>query len=179
MANHKGMEKATFAAGCFWGVEAGFRKIPGVISTTVGYTGGTHDNPSYEDVCSGRTGHAEVVQATFDPAQISYGDLLDVFWECHDPTTPNRQGPDVGTQYRSVIFYLDDNQKTIATESKNGADESGYWPDPIVTEVIEINNYSNAEDYHHNYYNDNPNQPYCIFVIKPKLDKLEKQGIIE
>ncbi|SVB84200.1 uncharacterized protein METZ01_LOCUS237054, partial [marine metagenome] len=111
--------------------------------------------------------------------QITYEQILNVFWQAHDPTTLNRQGNDVGTQYRSVIFYHDDNQKTIATESKKDADDSSYWQDPIVTDVIEINKYSDAEDYHHNYYKDNPNQPYCIFVIKPKLDKLEKKGIIE
>ena len=151
MANHKGMEKATFAAGCFWGVEAGFRKIPGVISTAVGYTGGTHDNPSYEDVCSGRTGHAEVVQATFDPAQISYGDLLDVFWECHDPTTPNRQGPDVGTQYRSAIFFHDAAQEQAGRASLEMSQSSGSFASPIVTEITSATTFHMAEDYHQQY----------------------------
>ena len=151
MANHKGMEKATFAAGCFWGVEAGFRKIPGVISTAVGYTGGTHDNPGYEDVCSGCTGHAEAVQVTFDPAQISYGDLLDVFWECHDPTTPNRQGPDVGTQYRSAIFFHDAAQEQAARASLEMAQSSGSFASPIVTEITSATTFHMAEDYHQQY----------------------------
>ena len=173
------MKTATLGGGCFWCIEAVYQRVDGVLSVRPGYAGGHVKNPTYKEICTGQTGHAEVARIEFDPAQITYEQILNVFWQAHDPTTLNRQGNDVGTQYRSVIFYHDDNQKTIATESKNGADESGYWPDPIVTEVIEINNYSNAEDYHHNYYKDNPNQPYCIFVIKPKLDKLEKKGIIE
>ena len=173
------METATLGGGCFWCIEVVYQRVDGVLSVKPGYAGGHVKNPTYKEICTGQTGHAEVARIEFDPAQITYEQILNVFWQAHDPTTLNRQGNDVGTQYRSVIFYHDDNQKTIATESKKDADDSSYWPDPIVTEIIELNNYSDAEDYHHNYYKDNPNQPYCIFVIKPKLDKLEKKGIIE
>ena len=145
------MEKATFAAGCFWGIEAGFRKIPGVISAAVGYTGGSHDNPSYEDVCTGRTGHAEAVEVTFDPTVVSYTDLLDVFWVCHDPTTSNRQGPDVGTQYRSAIFFHDTAQEQAAKASLESAQDSGRFSSPIVTEIIPATTFHMAEDYHQRY----------------------------
>jgi len=152
MADRKeGMEKATFAAGCFWGIEAGFRKIPGVTSTAVGYSGGTHDNPGYEEVCSGRTGHAEAVEVTFDPSAVSYADLLDIFWECHDPTTPNRQGPDVGTQYRSAIFFHDAAQEQAARASLEAAQNSGRFPGPIVTEITPAATFHMAEDYHQQY----------------------------
>ena len=172
-------ETATLGGGCFWCVEAVYQHVEGVLSVKPGYAGGHVKNPTYKEICTGQTGHAEVAQIEFDPAQVTYEQILNVFWQAHDPTTLNRQGNDTGPQYRSVIFYHSDNQKQVAEKSKNGADESNYWPDSIVTQITLLDNYSDAEDYHHNYYNDNPNQPYCVFVIKPKLDKLEKQGIIE
>lgn len=143
--------KATFGAGCFWGVEAAYRQIPGVLSTAVGYLGGTLENPTYHDVCSGRTGHAEVVQVDYDPSRLTYDDLLTVFWENHDPTTLNRQGPDVGTQYRSAIFYHDDEQKQAAIKSKEERDRSGRYRRPIVTEITPATEFYMAEDYHQQY----------------------------
>lgn len=145
------MEKATFAAGCFWGVEAGFRKIDGVVSTEVGYMGGTLENPSYEDVCSGQTGHAEVVQLRYDPDRVSYGELLEAFWAMHDPTTLNRQGPDVGTQYRSVIFFHDEAQRAEAAASKERLEAAGRYRRPIVTEIAPAGPFYRAEDYHQQY----------------------------
>lgn len=143
--------KATFGAGCFWGVEAAYRQIPGVLSTSVGYLGGTMENPTYRDVCTGRTGHAEVVQVTYDPSRVTYDDLLTVFWENHDPTTLNRQGPDIGTQYRSAIFYHDEEQKKAAESSKEERDRSGRYRRPIVTEITPATAYYEAEDYHQQY----------------------------
>jgi len=172
-------ELATLGGGCFWCVEAVYQRVDGVLSVKPGYAGGHVDNPSYRDVCSGKTGHAEVAKIEFDPDQISYQQILNVFWQAHDPTTLNKQGADVGTQYRSVIFYHSEEQKSLAENSKIEADQSEYWPNPIVTEITEINNYSDAEDNHDNYYKENPYQPYCLYVIKPKLDKLEKKGIID
>ena len=172
-------ELATLGGGCFWCVEAVYQRVDGVLSVKPGYAGGHVDNPSYRDVCSGKTGHAEVAKIEFDPDHISYQQILNVFWQAHDPTTLNKQGADVGTQYRSVIFYHSEEQKTFAENSKIEVDQSEYWPNPIVTEITKINNYSDAEDNHDNYYQDNPYQPYCQFVIKPKLDKLEKKGIID
>ena len=154
MENDKKMEKtniATFGAGCFWGVEAAYRQLPGVLSTRVGYLGGTMENPTYRDVCSGRTGHAEVVEVTYDPARLTYDDLLTVFWENHDPTTLNRQGPDVGEQYRSAIFYHDDEQKAAAEASKAERDRSGKYRRPIVTEITPASTFYEAEDYHQQY----------------------------
>jgi peptide-methionine (S)-S-oxide reductase len=154
MENDKTMEKTnigTFGAGCFWGVEAAYRQLPGVLSTRVGYLGGTMENPTYRDVCSGRTGHAEVVEVTYDPTRLSYDDLLTVFWENHDPTTLNRQGPDVGEQYRSAIFYHDDEQKGAAEASKAGRDKSGRYRRPIVTEITPASAFYEAEDYHQQY----------------------------
>lgn len=144
------MKKATFGAGCFWGVEAAFRKLKGVLSVTSGYAGGTHPNPTYEEVCTGRTGHAEVVQIEYDPGQVSYEDLLGLFWEIHDPTTLNRQGPDVGTQYRSAIFFHDDAQEVQARKSKEVS--SGRFGRPIVTEVAPAEAFYPAEDYHQRYF---------------------------
>ena len=172
-------ELATLGGGCFWCVEAVYQRVDGVLSVKPGYAGGHVDNPGYKDVCSGKTGHAEVAKIEYDPDQISYQQILNVFWQAHDPTTLNKQGADVGTQYRSVIFYHSEEQKTLAENSKIEADQSEYWPNPIVTEITKINNYSDAEDNHDNYYQDNPYQPYCQFVIKPKLDKLKKKGIID
>ena len=145
------MEKATFGAGCFWGVEAAFRKVRGVRSTTVGYAGGTLDNPTYEDVCTGTTGHAEAVQVEYDPSEISYNGLLEVFWSCHDPTTPNRQGPDVGTQYRSVIFFHTPEQQAAANASKERIEQSGRYHRPIVTEISPASPFYRAEEYHQQY----------------------------
>jgi peptide-methionine (S)-S-oxide reductase len=144
-------EKATFAAGCFWGVEAAFRQVPGVLDAAVGYSGGGFPNPTYEDVCTGRTGHAESVQVEFDPARVSYDQLLDVFWENHDPTTVNRQGPDVGTQYRSVIFVEGPEQEKAAKESKERLEKSGRFRRPIVTEIAPAQPFWRAEDYHQRY----------------------------
>jgi peptide-methionine (S)-S-oxide reductase len=145
------MEKATFGAGCFWGVEAAFRQVKGVLSTAVGYMGGSLRDPSYQDVCTDRTGHAEVVQVEFDPAQVSYDDLLRVFWENHDPTTLNRQGPDVGTQYRSVIFYHTPAQEAAAKASKDALARSGAYKRPIVTEIVPAAEFWRAEEYHQQY----------------------------
>ncbi|MBA4493216.1 peptide-methionine (S)-S-oxide reductase MsrA [Paenactinomyces guangxiensis] len=145
------MAIATFGAGCFWGVEETFRKVPGVKNTAVGYMGGTTVNPTYEDVCTDKTGHAEVVQVEYDPAEVSYEDLLDVFWNNHNPTTLNRQGPDVGTQYRSVIFYHTPEQKELAEASKKKMDQSGKWKNPIVTEITPAASFYRAEEYHQRY----------------------------
>ena len=145
------MEKATFGGGCFWGVEAVFRRIPGVVSTAVGYMGGTLKNPTYEDVCTDKTGHAEVVQVEYDPARVSYEELLKVFWENHDPTTPNRQGPDVGTQYRSVIFFHSPEQEAAARAAKEKLARAGTYPRPMVTEIVPAAEFWRAEEYHQQY----------------------------
>ena len=172
-------EIATLGGGCFWCVEAVFQRIEGVLSVRPGYAGGDIKNPTYKQICTGNTGHAEVAKIEFDPSKITYSQILNVFWQSHDPTTLNRQGNDVGTQYRSVIFFHDESQEKIARKSKIEANNSGYWDNDIVTEVTLLYNYFDAEEYHDNYYNNNPNQPYCLFVIKPKLDKLEKQGLFD
>jgi len=148
---NKNMEKATFAAGCFWGVEATFRQIKGVISTSVGYTGGTMKDPSYSDVCTGETGHAEAVEVVYDPSKVSYDRLLDVFWENHNPTTPNRQGPDVGNQYRSAIFYHTPAQKKAAELSMEKLEKSGQYKRPIVTQIVPASKFYMAEEYHQQY----------------------------
>jgi peptide-methionine (S)-S-oxide reductase len=169
-----GMARATFAGGCFWCTEAVFLQLEGVQSVVSGYTGGSVKNPTYEDVCTGRTGHAEAIQIIYDPAMISYEDLLDVFWQTHDPTTLNRQGNDVGTQYRSAIFYHNDEQKEIAQRSKKKLDESGKLASPIVTEIVPFKEFYRAEGYHQNYFENNSWQPYCRAVIPPKMAKLKK-----
>lgn len=168
------LETATFGAGCFWCVEAVFLQLEGVHKVISGYTGGTTENPDYRSICTGTTGHAEVVQIEFDTDIISFKDLLDVFWHTHDPTTLNRQGNDTGTQYRSAIFYHSDSQRNIAEESKTETDKSKLWNDPIVTEITPIDVFYPAEDYHQNYFELNPAQPYCQFVIHPKMKKLTK-----
>jgi peptide-methionine (S)-S-oxide reductase len=145
------MERATFAAGCFWGVEADFRAIDGVTDVLVGYTGGSTPNPTYQQVCSDRTGHAEAVEVTFDPARVSFEQLLAAFWEMHDPTTPNRQGPDVGSQYRSAIFYHSEAQKAAAEASKAALERSGRYKGPVVTEIVPASTFWRAEDYHQQY----------------------------
>jgi peptide-methionine (S)-S-oxide reductase len=168
-------ETATLGGGCFWCVEAVFQDLKGVQQVVSGYTGGTVDNPTYQQVCTGATGHAEVVQITFDPQIISFEDILYVFWRTHDPTTLNRQGADVGTQYRSVIFYHNEEQKAIAEKSKRETNASGLWPNPIVTEIAPLHNFYEAEAYHQNYYRINPYQPYCQMVIDPKVQKFRKE----
>jgi peptide-methionine (S)-S-oxide reductase len=165
------MEKATFGAGCFWCVEAVFEQLPGVSSVVAGYAGGTTPNPTYEDVCTGSTGHAEVAQITFDPSKISYEKLLEVFWEVHDPTTLDRQGADVGSQYRSVIFTHDDRQRLAAEKSLKEAQKN--FSNPIVTEIQPLEAFYEAENYHQDYYRHNPDKPYCRMVIRPKLEKLK------
>ena len=170
---------ATLGGGCFWCVEAVFQRIDGVLSVKPGYAGGHVEKPTYREICTGKTGHAEVARIEYDKNVITFSQILNVFWQAHDPTTLNRQGNDVGSQYRSVIFYHDEQQKDLAENSKRSADQLDYWDDPIVTEVTLLNNYSDAEDYHDDYYKNNPNQPYCLFVIKPKLDKLEKKGLFD
>lgn len=168
------METATLGGGCFWCVEAIYQDVIGVHKVVSGYAGGAVENPTYEEVCSGITGHAEVVQIVFDPTVISFEEILFIFWRTHDPTTLNRQGNDVGTQYRSVIFYHDEQQKEIAEQSKTEADASDLWPDPIVTEIAPLTIFYEAEAYHQNYFVENPYQPYCIFVINPKVQKFRK-----
>ena len=169
------LETATLGAGCFWCVEAVFLELKGVHEVVSGYTGGTVQNPTYQQVCTGMTDHAEVVQISFNPAVISFSDVLHVFWRTHDPTTLNRQGADVGTQYRSVIFYHDEEQKAAAANSKRETDAAGLWEDPIVTEIVPAAKFYAAEEYHQDYYALNPYQPYCQIVIDPKLKKLRKE----
>ncbi len=170
-------EVATLGAGCFWCVDTLFRELRGVTSVVSGYAGGTRANPSYEQVCTGATGHAEVVQITFDPQQISYHDLLDVFFSVHDPTTLNRQGADVGAQYRSVIFVHSPEQRTMAERTIAEVDAQKIWDDPIVTQVVEAGPFYPAEDYHQDYYTNNPNQGYCRVVIGPKIAKFRSQQL--
>lgn len=167
-------ETATLGGGCFWCVEAIYQDVIGVHKVVSGYAGGTVENPTYEEVCSGTTGHAEVVQIAFDPTVISFEEILFIFWRTHDPTTLNRQGNDVGTQYRSVIYYHDEQQKSIAEQSIAETDASDLWADPIVTEVAPLPIFYEGEAYHQNYFVENPYQPYCIFVINPKVQKFRK-----
>jgi peptide-methionine (S)-S-oxide reductase len=169
------LEATTLGAGCFWCVEAVFLELKGVHEVISGYAGGTVQNPSYQQVCTGMTGHAEVVQITFDPGVISFSDLLHVFWRTHDPTTLNRQGADVGTQYRSAIIYHNEKQKTGAENSKRETDAAGLWQNPIVTEIVPAAEFYVAEEYHQNYYALNSYQPYCQIAINPKLEKLKKE----
>lgn len=164
-------EQATLAGGCFWCLEAVYDQLRGVENVQSGYAGGRRPNPTYEQVCTGTTGHAEVTQITYDPAVISFRDLLDVFFTIHDPTTLNRQGGDVGTQYRSAIFYHDDEQKRIAEEVINDLSEKKIWEDPIVTQVAPLDVFYPAEDYHRDYFERNPNSGYCRVVIEPKVSK--------
>jgi peptide-methionine (S)-S-oxide reductase len=168
-------EQATLAGGCFWCLEAVYDQLRGVENVDSGYAGGRRPNPTYEQVCTGTTGHAEVVQITYDPDQISYSDLLDVFFTIHDPTTLNRQGGDVGTQYRSAIYYHNDEQKRIAEEKLRDLDVMKTWDDPIVTELKPLTEFYPAEAYHKDYFERNPTQGYCNAVIAPKVSKARKQ----
>jgi peptide-methionine (S)-S-oxide reductase len=170
----KKTDTATFGTGCFWCTEAVFQELKGVLKATSGYTGGHVANPSYEEVCTGTTGHAEALQIIYDPAVITYDELLEVFWEAHDPTSLNRQGNDVGTQYRSAIFYHNDEQKEKAEHYKAELNKSGAYDKPIVTEITGVTKFYPAEDYHQNYYNTHGSQPYCYLVIRPKVEKFEK-----
>ena len=169
------MAQATFGAGCFWCVEAVFQNLKGVSKVVSGYTGGKNANPTYKEVCSGLTGHAEVAQITYDPAVVSFPELLEVFWGTHDPTTPNQQGADRGTQYRSAIFTHDDEQRQQAEEYKQKLNDEHAFARPIVTEIESLGAFYPAEDYHQNYFNQNENaNPYCAMVIRPKVDKMRK-----
>jgi peptide-methionine (S)-S-oxide reductase len=165
-------ELATLGGGCFWCLDAVYRKVSGVISVICGYSGGITVNPTYEEVCKGNTGHAEVVQIEYNPEILSYEEILNIFWKIHDPTTLNRQGADVGTQYRSIILYHNENQKEIALRSKE--ENQKFFSNPIVTEIQPYKVFYPAEEYHQNFYNKNPHYPYCIYVIEPKLNKLNK-----
>jgi len=165
-------ETAVFGGGCFWCLDAQFKLVPGVIKVTSGYAGGHSENPTYEEVCSDRTGHAEVVQVEFDPAKVSYEELLHKFFYAHDPTTLNRQGADAGTQYRSIILYLNDEQKQIAEKAKAAAQKD--WSDPIVTEIVPLKHFYAAEDYHQDYFAKNPTQGYCQLVVNPKVKKFQQ-----
>lgn len=167
-------EVATLAGGCFWCLEPVFDSLRGVESVVSGYSGGSVANPSYEQVCTGRTGHAEAVQVTFDPGEISFAELLEVFFAIHDPTTLNRQGADVGTQYRSAVFYHSDEQRRAAEEAVRGLEAEQAWPDPIVTQIVPFEAFYPAEDYHQEFFQRNPNQPYCRAVVGPKFAKFRK-----
>jgi peptide-methionine (S)-S-oxide reductase len=174
---NKELETATLAGGCFWCTEAIFKRLKGVVSVLPGYSGGTMENPSYEQVCSGMTGHAEVTQIEFDPKVISFEKILDVFWHTHDPTTLNRQGNDIGTQYRSAVFYHSEAQKEVAEKLKKEIEKEGEHKNPIVTEITPFVAFYAAEDYHKNYFDRKKDAPYCNFVISPKIHKLlEKYG---
>jgi peptide-methionine (S)-S-oxide reductase len=164
-------QTATLGGGCFWCVEAVYERLPGILSVTSGYAGGKTENPTYDEVCSGRTGHAEVVQIEFDPDKISYDKIVDLFWDAHDPTTLNRQGADVGTQYRSIILAADDEQARVARESKERA--QAKFKSPIVTEIVPLTKFYAAEDHHQDFYRENPLHPYNLAVIRPKLQKLD------
>ncbi len=167
-------DTATFGTGCFWCTEAIFQQVDGVLKVTSGYSGGQTENPNYKQVCTGTTGHAECLNIVYDSSKISFDELLEIFWQVHDPTTLNRQGNDVGTQYRSVIFYHNDEQKAKAEKYKAALDKSGAWDNPIVTTLEPFTKFYAAEDYHQNYYNDNKEQGYCQFVIRPKVEKFQK-----
>lgn len=167
-------DTATFGAGCFWCVEAVFQQLDGVLKVTSGYSGGHVANPTYEQVCTKKTGHTEVCRIVYDPSKIAFDELLEVFWKTHDPTTPDQQGNDRGPQYRSVIFFHNDEQKKLAEEYKAALNKSGAWSKPVITSIEPLKNYYEAEDYHQNYFNSNPNQLYCRYVIQPKLEKFEK-----
>ncbi len=169
-----GMEVATFGTGCFWCTEAVMESLEGVKKVVSGYEGGMVANPSYEEVCTGKTGHAECVEVTYDPKVISYATLLEAFFRSHDPTSLNKQGNDVGTQYRSVIFYHNADQQQLAEKARTELDKSGAYPKPIVTEITKAVKFYIAEDYHQNYFANNPDQGYCAFVVAPKLDKFKK-----
>ncbi|MGC9311261.1 MAG: peptide-methionine (S)-S-oxide reductase MsrA [Sediminispirochaetaceae bacterium] len=168
----KRTETATFGGGCFWCMEAVFSRHEGVKSIVSGYAGGSTDKPSYEDVCTGTTGHAEVIQVTYDPDILGYEDLLDIFWRSHDPTTLNRQGADVGTQYRSIILYHNEDQRTAAERSRQALDDSGAYRDAIITDIQPLDAFYPAEEYHQDYFQKHPYAGYCTFVIRPKLKKL-------
>ena len=165
---------ATFGSGCFWCTEAIFLNVDGIATVESGYMGGSVKNPTYKEVCSGLTGHAEVIQLTYDPSEVSYEELLEIFWQTHDPTTLNRQGADVGTQYRSVVFYHNDEQKKLAGFYKTKLEEENVYDNPIVTEITAASTFYKAEDYHQNYYSLNSTAPYCTYVIQPKLEKFKK-----
>ncbi|RJR27030.1 peptide-methionine (S)-S-oxide reductase [candidate division WWE3 bacterium] len=167
-------EKAVFGGGCFWCTEAIFRRLKGVKSVTPGYAGGTMENPSYEQVSQGNTGHAEVIEIEYDPNIISYSNLLEVFFKTHDPTSKNRQGNDVGTQYRSVVLYANENQRNLAEKAIREIEESGIFDKPVLTEILPLDSFFRAEEYHLEYYDKNPDKPYCSLVIGPKIAKLEK-----
>lgn len=168
------LEVATLGGGCFWCLDAIYRDVDGVARVVSGYSGGHVPNPTYEQVCAKNTGHAEVTQVWFDPDIISYEDILYIFWRIHDPTTPNRQGNDVGPQYRSIILYHDERQKVIAERSRAEAEAAHVWPNPIVTEIVPFEVFYEAEGYHQDYFNRNPNQGYCVYVIDPKVRKFRK-----
>lgn len=169
------LETATLANGCFWCSEAIFKRLKGVKSVLPGYSGGVVENPSYDQVCTGKTGHAESIEIQFDPKIISFEKILDIFWHTHDPTTLNRQGNDVGTQYRSAIFYHDEKQKEIAEKSRKELEKRGVYKNPVVTEITPFKKFYVAEDYHKNYYDNHQDAPYCNFVIDPKISKLLQQ----
>jgi len=169
------LEIATLGGGCFWCVEAVYQELDGVVKVESGYSGGKIKNPTYREICTGKTDHAEVIRISFEPQKISFEEILDVFWHTHNPTTLNQQGNDVGTQYRSVIFYHSETQRQIAEKSKKDTDASGLWAAPIVTEISAAPEFYKAEDYHQNYYKDNQYQPYCSFVISPKMEKFRKE----
>jgi peptide-methionine (S)-S-oxide reductase len=173
-SSNKNLQLATFGNGCFWCTEAVFLNVKGVEKVESGYTGGKVKNPTYKEVCSGLTGHAEVIQLSYDPAVITFKELLEIFWKTHDPTTLNKQGADVGTQYRSAIFYHSQEQADLAQEYKEKLDKSGAFDRPIVTEITPATVFYKAEDYHQNYYNLNGSAPYCSYVIQPKLEKFKK-----
>ena len=166
------LNSATLGGGCFWCLEAVYTRLEGVNSVVSGYAGGNVENPTYEQVCTGETYHAEVVKINFDPKETSFETLLKWFWRCHDPTTLNRQGGDIGTQYRSVIFYENESQKSVAHKSKIDADSSGFFDNPIVTEIHKLDVFYLAEEYHNDYYKKNPDAGYCTYIIRPKLEKL-------
>lgn len=172
--NSENMQTATFGSGCFWCTEAFFQNVDGVAKVESGYSGGKVKNPTYKEICSGVTGHAEVIQLTYDPNKVSFDSLLEIFWMTHDPTTLNRQGNDEGTQYRSVIYYHNEEQRTKAEDYKHKLAESGAFENPIVTEISPISTFYKAENYHQDYFNQNGNAPYCAFIIRPKVEKLKK-----
>lgn len=168
------LQEIVLGGGCFWCLEAVYQRVRGVTGVVSGYAGGTYKNPTYDQVCQKNTGHAEVIRISFDPELISLEEILEIFWMAHDPTTMNRQGNDVGPQYRSIIMVSDDEQKAIAIASRDGA--ASHFPDPIVTEIVPLKQFYEAEGYHQNFYRDNQTHPYCIFVIHPKLLKFDKEG---